>query len=91
MPDQSSSSVQTRPIAAEPLAPVRETEAPALPEPSGHDASAPANGAKTVPHRSQRRKRATLSVAGETLGANPAAVATNGGQETASTEPVTRS
>ena len=63
MPDDSSSGVQTRSVAAEPL-PARETEAAALPEPSGRDASAPANGTNTVPDRSQRRKRATLSNTG---------------------------
>jgi hypothetical protein len=91
MPDHSSSSVQTRSIAAEPLRTVGETEAVALPEPSGHDASAPANGTNTALHRSQRRKRPTLLVAGEAPGPNPAPIATNGGRETASTESATES
>ena len=86
MPDQSSSSVQTRPVAAEPL-PVRETEAAALPEPSGHDASAPANGTRAV----ERKKRAALVVAAEAPAATPAPLATNGGREAASTESGTAS
>jgi uncharacterized membrane protein len=89
MPDQSSSSVRSKAITAEPLPPVRETQAPALPEAPAHDASAPANGNRTLHHRSQRRKQATLSVAGEALEPNPAPIATNGGHETASTESVT--
>ena len=87
MPDHSSSSVQTRSVAAEPLPPVRETETAALPEPSGHDAPAPANGTKPV----ERKKRAALVVAAEAPGATPAPIATNGGQETATTESGTES
>jgi len=86
MPDHSSSSVQTRSVAAEPL-PVHETETAALPERSGHDGSAPANGTRPL----ERKKRAAPVVAAEAPGATPAPIATNGGQETASTESVAES
>jgi len=89
MPDHSTSRLPANPIKAEPLPPVHDTEAPALPEPDPHDGSAPANGTRTVHQRSQRSKRATLSVVDGASEPNPAPVPTNGGQETASTEFVT--
>jgi hypothetical protein len=89
MPDHSTSSLPSRSIKAEPPQPAHEAEAPALPEPSAHDALAPANGSKTIPQRSQRSKRATLSEADEAPETKAAAVAITGGQETASTESVT--
>lgn len=85
MPDQSTSRLPRKPItaeplAAEPLAPLAEASTPALPERSS--LPAPAHGdRKTSNHRAARSKRATLTVAAE-----PAAVKTNGGQETTPTE-----
>jgi len=89
MPDHSTSSLPSRRIVAEPPAPVDEADAPALPELAAHDVSAPANGSRTVHLRSQRSKRATLSVADEAPEPDSTPIATNGGQETASTESVT--
>ncbi|HEY4887743.1 MAG TPA: hypothetical protein VIJ58_04085 [Candidatus Dormibacteraeota bacterium] len=85
MPDQSTSRLPRKPITAEPvvveaLAPVAEASAPALPERSS--VPTPDHGdRKTSNHRAARSKRATLTVAAEP--AKPAAVKTNGGQETA--------
>ena len=84
MPDHSTSRLPSKPITAEPLPAVRETEAPALPEPVIQAESAPANGTKTVQQRPHRAKRATISVDADA--AAPAPHATNGGQETATTE-----
>jgi hypothetical protein len=88
MPDHSISSLPSKRIVAEPPAPADEADAPAMPEPAPHDVSAPENGSRTV-HRSQRSKRATLSVADEAPEPDSTPIATNGGQETASTESVT--
>jgi len=88
MPDHSTSRLPAKAISADLPAQAHEAVAPSLPEPAAHDAPVPANGATTV-HRAQRSKRARLSEAREAPGPNAAPVATNGGQETASTEAVT--
>jgi hypothetical protein len=82
MPDQSTSRLQRKAITAEPLPPVAEPPTPALPEP----AIALANGGTKPPrHRVLRAKRVTL--AGAAGSAETAIVTTNGGPETAVTEP----
>ena len=94
MPDHSTSRLPSKPTAAEPLPPVHETEAPALPEPAAHAGRAqgaltetvPPNGTKTVPPRPHRARRATISVDADAAVQSVAPVATNGGQETAATQ-----
>jgi hypothetical protein len=84
MPDHSTSRLPSRPIPAEPLPPVHETETPALPEPAAADA-VPANGTKRVQQRAPRVKRPTISVDADAAPAN-APVATNGAQENSAAE-----
>ena len=85
MPDQSTSRLVRKAITAEPLPPVAEPAAPALPESLPEPAVALANGATKPPRRRVRAKRVTLAVAAEP--AETAIVTTNGGPETAVTEP----
>jgi hypothetical protein len=85
MPDQSTSRLARKAITAEPLPPVAEPAAPALPESLPEPAVALANGATKPPRRRVRAKRVTLAVAAEP--AETAIVTTNGGPETAVTEP----
>jgi uncharacterized membrane protein len=59
MPDHSTSRLPSKAITAEPLPPVHETEAPALPEPDAGAQPAAENGEKTVHQRQPRAKRAT--------------------------------
>jgi len=82
MPDHSTSRLPSRPITADALPAVHETEAPALPEPAAArevDAT-PANGTKSVHQRAPRVKRATISVDADAAPAS-APVATNGAHE----------
>jgi hypothetical protein len=88
MPDHSTSRLPAKAISADPSVPAHDAVAPSLPEPAAHDVSVPANGSRTV-LRSQRSKRATLSVADEAPEPDSTPIATDGGQETASTESVT--
>jgi hypothetical protein len=82
MPDQSTSRLPRKAITAEPLAPVAEILMPALPEP----AIARANGGtKPARRRAPRAKRVSLASAAESP--ETAIVTTNGGPETAVTEP----
>lgn len=91
MPDQSTSrlprkSATLEPLKLEPLAPVEEKAAPALPQPPGAAepllAPAPTNGVSKAGHpRVRRAKRAALVVA------KPLAAATNGGHAISTTEP----
>jgi hypothetical protein len=90
MPDHSTSGLPSKPITAKPTPPIQEAEAPALPEPA---AAAPAgaeppNGTKTVPQRTPRTKRATISLDADAAPAG-APVATNGGHESTATESTT--
>jgi hypothetical protein len=97
MPDQSTSRLPRKPVTVEPLSALEETPAPALPQPAGMAepvvvaAAAPdpvhvANGQNKGAHpRARRAKRATLTVAAKP--AEAVAATTNGGHETAATEP----
>jgi uncharacterized membrane protein len=88
MPDHSTSRLPSKPVTAEPLKRTS-LEAPALPEPAAPikaNETAPANGTKSVAHRAERTKRATISVDADAAAPTPAPHATNGGQETAATE-----
>jgi hypothetical protein len=85
MPDQSTSRLQRKAITTEPLQPVAKPLASALPELLPEPAVALANGATKPPRRRVRAKRVTLAVAAEP--ATTAIVTTNGGPETAVTEP----
>jgi hypothetical protein len=86
MPDHSTSRLPRKAITAEPLPPVAELAAPALPESVPEPAVALANGAtKPLRRRAARTKRVTLAVAAEP--AETAIVTTNGGPETAVPEP----
>jgi uncharacterized membrane protein len=79
MPDHSTSRLPSKAITAEPLPPVHETEAAALPEPVADAEAVGENGSKTAHQRSARgTKRAAEP--------DPAPVATEGAQETAATE-----
>jgi len=88
MPDHSNSRIPSKPITAAPPPAVRDAEVPALPEPAGevHDETTPANGTRSVAHRSARSKRATISLDADAAVPTPAPVATNRGQETAAAE-----
>jgi hypothetical protein len=86
MPDHSTSRLPSKPIRAEPLPPIHETETPALPESIESAETLPPNGTKTVHQRPQRAKRAMISVDADAAAPTPAPVATNGGHETATTE-----
>jgi hypothetical protein len=102
MPDQSTSRLPRKSVTVEPLPPVEETAAPALPEPAAVVESALVpesvvpdaapepvhlgNGQSKAGHpRARRAKRATLTAA--TKPADPVTATTNGGRETAATEP----
>jgi hypothetical protein len=97
MPDQSTSRLPRKSVTVEPLPPIEETPAPALPEPAvvakaavvaepAPEKAHPGNGQNRVGHpRARRAKRATLTVGVKP--AEPVAAATNGGHETAATEP----
>ena len=100
MPDQSTSKLPRKSVTVEPLPPVEATPAPALPEPAVVAEPAvvpvvadavpepvhPENGQGKGGHpRARRAKRATLTHA--TTPADPFAATTNGGHETAATEP----
>jgi hypothetical protein len=97
MPDQSTSRLPRKSVTVEPLPPVEETSAPALPEPAvvakapvvaepAPEKVDPDNGQTSGGHpRARRAKRATLTHAVKP--AEPAAAATNGVHETAATEP----
>ena len=97
MPDQSTSRLPRKSVTAEPLLAVEETPAPALPQPAAvaepvvlaEAAPEPvhvANGQNNVAHpRARRARRATLTVAAKPAEAVDAR--TNGGHETAATEP----
>jgi hypothetical protein len=86
MPDHSTSRLPSKPVTAEPLPPMQEAEAPALPEPAAAPPAGaePPNGTKNVHQRTPRAKRATIS-----LDADAAPVATNGGHESTTTESTT--
>jgi hypothetical protein len=95
MPDHSTTRLPSKPVTAEPLPSIHETEAPALPAPAPSTAGraqgalteiVPANGTKTVQQRPHRTKRATISVDADAAAPTPAPHTTNGGQETATTE-----
>jgi hypothetical protein len=86
MPDHSTSRLPSKPVTAEPLPEVHETQAPALPEPVIHAEAVPANGTKAVNQRPHRTRRATISVDADATAPAPGRHATNGGQETATTE-----
>ena len=86
MPDHSTSRLPSKPITAEALPEVHETEAPALPEPVLHAEAVPTNGAKPVQQRPHRAKRATISVDADAAAPTPAPHTTNGEPETAATE-----
>ena len=97
MPDQSTSRLPRKSVTVEPLKPVEETPAPALPEPAvvakPTQVSEPDpepvhadNGQGKGGHpRARRAKRASLTVAAKP--ADPVAATTNGGHETTATEP----
>jgi hypothetical protein len=86
MPDHSTSRLPRKAITAEPLPLVAEPKAPALPEAQPEPAVALANGATKPPRRrAARTKRVTLAVAAEPV--ETAIVSTNGGPETAVSEP----
>ena len=74
MPDHSTSRLPSKAATAEPLPPVHETEAPALPEPAAAAEPVAENGAKAGRERSPRAKRTTETNGGqETLPAESAA------------------
>ena len=89
MPDHSTSRLPSKPVTAEPLSPVHETEARALPQPAAAteaSETAPANGTKGAAHRPARTKQATISVDADAAAPAPGPLATNGGQETSAIE-----
>ena len=86
MPDHSTSRLPSKPITAEPLPPVHEFEAPALPEPAAEAETVAPNGAKSVHQKASRAKRATISVDADAAEPTSTSVATNGGHETTDAE-----
>jgi hypothetical protein len=85
MPDHSTSRLPPKAVTAETPESQIEVASPALLEPMAKAATAPANGAKKVHHRT---KRATLEVIAQPALRLPSPITTNGGQETAAPESV---
>jgi hypothetical protein len=81
MPDHSTSRLPSKAVTAEPLPPVREAEARALPEADPDAEPAAENGTKTVQQRSSRGTRRAAEPAPD-----PTPVAAGSAQETAAAE-----
>ena len=90
MPDHSTSRIPSKPVAAEPLPPARDTEAPALPEPAAAAIDTgdalPANGTRSTTNRAARTKRAAISLDADDAVPAHAPPAIGGGKEPAAAE-----